>query len=69
MSLAEVWSEVQSLSAADKLRLIQYLAHDLERQAGVLIEAGRTYELASPDTAFNAAAALLEALETDKGQP
>ena len=69
MSLAEVVSEVQSLSRLDKIRLIQLLAQELERETGCLIESGRSYALPSPDRAFTAAAALLHALEQDKAQP
>jgi hypothetical protein len=69
MSLAEVLPEVESLSRLEKIRLIQLLAQDLERQDGGLIEPGRSYPLPSPDRAFSAAAALLQALEHDKGQP
>jgi len=69
MSLAEVLPEVQSLSRLDKIRLIQLLAQELEREAGGLIEPGRSYPLPSPDRAFTAAAALLRALDEDKGQP
>jgi hypothetical protein len=67
MSLADVLPEVQSLSRLDKLRLIQFLAQDLEREDG-LIEPGRSYPVWSPDRAFTAAAALLQALDEDKGQ-
>jgi hypothetical protein len=69
MSLAEVLPEVESLSRLDKIRLIQVLAQQLERDPGDLIEPGRSYPLPSPDRAFTAAAALLQALEEDKGQP
>jgi hypothetical protein len=69
MSLAEVLPEVQSLSRLDKIRLIQFLAQELEREAGGLIESGRCYPLPSPDRAFTAAAALLQALEEAKDQP
>jgi hypothetical protein len=69
MSLAKVLPEVQSLSRLDKIRLIQFLAQELEREAGGLIEPGRSYPLPSPDRAFTAAAALLQALEGAKGQP
>jgi hypothetical protein len=39
--------------------------HDEEN----LIEPGRSYPIWSPDQAFSAAAALLQALEEEKGQP
>ena len=67
MSLAEVLPDVQSLSRLDKIRLIQFLAQDLERDDGGVIEPGRSYPVWSPDRAFTAAAALLQALEEDKG--
>jgi hypothetical protein len=67
MSLAEVLPEVQSLSRLDKIRLIQFLAQELERE-GSPIEPGRSYPVWSPDRAFSAAAALLEALAEDKGR-
>ncbi len=69
MSLANVLPEVESLSRLDKIRLIQFLAQQLERDPADLIEPGRPYPLPSPDRAFTAAAALLQALEEDKGQP
>jgi hypothetical protein len=69
MSLTEVLPEVQSLSRLDKIRLIQILAQELERDEGGLIEPGRSYPVWSPDRAFTAAAALLQALEDEKGQP
>jgi hypothetical protein len=69
MSLAEVLPEIQSLSRLDKIRLIQLLAQELEQEAGGLIEPGRSYPVSSPDRAFTAAAALLQALEEDKSQP
>jgi hypothetical protein len=42
--------------------------HYDESDAGGLIEPDRLYSIPSPDTAFTAAAALLLALEEDKGQ-
>jgi hypothetical protein len=66
MSLTEVLPEVQSLSRLDKIRLIQFLAQELERETAGLIEPGRSYPIPSPDRAFSAAAALLQALEEDK---
>jgi hypothetical protein len=69
MSFAEVLPEVQALSRLDKLRLIQFLAQELERDESNLIEPGRSYPVWSPDRAFAAAAALLEALEEEKAQP
>lgn len=69
MSLTEVLPEVQALPRLDKIRLIQFLAHELERDEGGLIEPGQSYPVWSPDRAFAAADALLQALEEDKGRP
>jgi hypothetical protein len=69
MSLTEVLPDIQALSRPDKLRLVQVLAQELEREDGGPIESGRSYPVWSPDRAFSAAAALLQALEEDKKQP
>jgi hypothetical protein len=69
MSLAEVLPDVQSLSRLDKIRLIEFLARELEQDEGGLIEPGKSYPVGSPDREFVAAAALLQALEDDKGKP
>jgi hypothetical protein len=63
MSLTEMLPEVRSLSRLDKIRLIQFLAHELEQDESSLIEPGRSYPVWSPDRAFTAAAALLQALQ------
>jgi hypothetical protein len=67
MSLSEMLSEVQSLNRLEKIRLIEFLAQELERDETSLMELGRSYPLWSPDRAFSAAAALLETLEEGKG--
>lgn len=69
MSLSEVLPEVRSLSTLDKIRLIQIVAQEPERDARCLIEPGQSYPISSPDRAFSAAAALLSALEEDRGRP
>ena len=69
MSLTEVLPEVQALSRLDKIRLIQFLAHELEGDEGGLTGPGRSYPVWSPDRAFTAAGALLQTLEEDKGRP
>lgn len=69
MSLPEVLPNIRALSRTDKLRLIQLLAQELERDESDLIEPGQSYPVWSPDQAFSAAAALLEALEEDKRHP
>jgi hypothetical protein len=69
MSLTEMLPEVRSLSRLDKIRLIQFLAQELEHDESDLIEPGRSYPVWSPDRAFTAAEALLQALEEERGQP
>jgi len=69
MSLTEVLPEVQALSRIDKIRLIQFLALELEREESGLIDPGRSYLAYSRNRAFAAAASLLEALEEEKAQP
>jgi hypothetical protein len=66
MSLTEVLPRVQSLSKLDTIRLIQFLAQELERDEGGLIEPGRSYPVWSPDRAFTAAATLLQTLEDEE---
>lgn len=68
MSLVEVLPEVRSLSRLDKLRLIQLFAPELECAAAAPIEPGQSYPVWSPDRAFTAAPALLQALDEDKGR-
>jgi hypothetical protein len=68
MSLTEVLPEVRMLSRFDKIRLIQFLAQELGQEEENLIEPGQSYPVWSPDQAFTAAAALLQALEDEKGR-
>jgi len=68
MPLTDVLPDVRALSRGEKLRLIQLLAQELERDEAELIEPGRSYPLWSPDRAFSAAASLLQALEADKAE-
>jgi hypothetical protein len=67
MSLPEILSEVQALSRLDRIRLIQVLAQELEREESELIAPGRSYPVWSPDRAFTAADALSDALADEKG--
>jgi hypothetical protein len=70
MTLHDLLPEVQSLSCVEKLHLIQFLAQDLAQGDGSQIfEAHQSYPVWSPHEAFDAAAVLLDALKTEKGQP
>lgn len=67
MSLAELLPIVQSLPHADKIRLIQFLATELARDERVtVIEANKPYPVWSPYQAYDAAAVLMQALQTDE---
>ena len=66
MSLAQVLPEVQSLSRMDKIRLIQFLAQELEHDDSGVIELGQSYPIWSPESAFSAADTLMRALEDEK---
>jgi hypothetical protein len=63
--LAELIPEAKSLSRADKLRLIQFLAEELASDEGITIKANQSYAVWSPDTAFNAADVMLQALSNE----
>ena len=62
MSITEMLPEVRSLSRGDKLKLIQLLAQELERDEADIIEPNRDYPIWSPDSAFAAGATMLEVL-------
>lgn len=68
MSFTEVLPEVQSLSRTDKIRLLQFLVQEIEQNEDRWLEEGQTYPIWSPDSAFTAAAALLQALDEDQGR-
>jgi hypothetical protein len=68
MTLPEVLPELRLLSRLDKIRVIQFLATELENDAGELIEPGKSYPVWSPDSAFPAAATLFQSLQADKVQ-
>ena len=64
-ALAELISEAKSLSRVDKLRLIQLLAEELAGDEGTGVKSNQTYEVWSPDSAFNAANVMLQALASE----
>ena len=64
MSLLEVMPSVQSLSRAEKLRLIQLLAQDLaQSEEPASLEPGQSYPVWSPHDANEAAARMRTALD------
>jgi hypothetical protein len=72
MSLAEVLPELQSLSRVEKIRVIQFLAQELERDDSRnvedLITPGVSYPIWSPESAYSAVAVLQQALQEHRGQ-
>ncbi len=60
--LAELIPEAKSLSRVDKLRLIQLLAEELAGDESADISDGQSYEIWSPESAFNAADVMLKML-------
>lgn len=68
MTLPEVLPNLLTLSRIDKIRVIQFLASELEKEPSELIESGKSFPVWSPDRAFPAADALLQALQNDKVQ-
>ena len=67
MTLSEILPSALLLPAADKLRLIRYLAVDIDNEDSVApLEHGRTYVLQSPQFEDGAAQALLGVLEGNR---
>ena len=62
MSITEMLPEVRSLSRGDKLKLIQLLAQELERDEAEPIEPNRDYPIWPPHSAFAAGTTMLEVL-------
>lgn len=66
MSLTELMPVVQALPRRDRLRLVQLLVADLAREEGISLEENITpFPIWSPYNAYEAAAVLQEALESD----
>jgi len=66
MTLFDLLPSVRRLSRAEKAELIHVLAQDLvEPPEASLMVANQTYSIWSPDRAYDAAAVLLHALESE----
>ncbi len=67
MTLSEILPSALLLPAADKLRLIRFLAVDIDNEDSITpLEHGRTYALQSPQFEDGAAQALLGILEANR---
>jgi len=61
MTLAELLPTVRSLSTPEKLKLIRFLAEELDTAEETLpLEPYKTYELPTPYNSFGAGAILME---------
>ncbi|MFT5523936.1 MAG: hypothetical protein ACI9HK_001885 [Pirellulaceae bacterium] len=67
VTLSEILPTIQSLSRADKLRLIQLLAADVAWDDGIVFDvADKTVPIWSPHDSLQGAATLLCVLDEDK---
>lgn len=67
MSMTELYSVVQALPRGEKLRLVQLLVAELARDEGIcVLREGAQYPVWTPYHAFDAARALLQALEGER---
>jgi hypothetical protein len=61
-----LFSKLSQLDRADKLRIMQFLVIELEKEEGSLLKAGAEYPVWSPYNSYEAANTLLNLLNDDK---
>ena len=67
MSYSELLSTLQTLSRADKLKVMQFLVQELAaEEEALLLQPGATYSVWSPYNSHDAAQKLAALLEEDK---
>lgn len=67
MSLTELYTSVQQMGRADKLRLMQWLVVELAREDDIpLLTPGAVYPIWTPLNAFEAGETLLQMLNQHK---
>ncbi len=67
MSVVELLSTLQTLSRADKLKVMQFLVQELAaEEEALLLQPGATYSVWSPYNSHDAAQKLAVLLEEDK---
>lgn len=67
MSYSELLSTLQTLSRADKLKIMQFLVQELAaEEEALLLQPGATYSVWSPYNSHDAAQKLAVLLEEDK---
>ena len=71
MTLAEILPEAQQLPATDKIRLIRFLADDLESAEDTIfpLEPHKVYDLPTPYNVFGVAEGLMDAERTVRRPP
>ena len=63
MSVIELLNSARTMCRADRIRLVQCLVDDLAREEGISsLQAGSAFSIATPLSAFDAAATMLAAL-------
>jgi hypothetical protein len=67
MMLNTLFSELQELNRADKLRVMQFLVLELAKEENALFAPGASYPVWSPHDAFDAADTLMKLLRDEKG--
>ena len=66
MSIAELLPTLQSLSRADKLKIMQFLVGELAPEENARLDPDATYPVWSPYNSHDAAHKLAKLLEDDK---
>jgi hypothetical protein len=66
MSVAELLPALRELTRVEKLRVMQFLVHELAREEGAPLEVDAEYPVWSPYDSFEAAAALLDVLSASE---
>jgi hypothetical protein len=71
LTLPDLLPSLEALSRVDKLRAIQYLATDLAKEEGEMpfFQSGVPCPVWTPLEAYDAAAALMKMLETERNTP
>ena len=64
-----LFTELGRLDRADKLRIMQFLVIELEKEEGSLLKPNGQYPIWSPYNSYEAAGALLDLLNNDKPGP
>ena len=64
--LNKLFSELQGLNRAEKLRIMQFLVLELAKEENTMFTPGAAYPVWSPHDAFDAADILMQLLQQDE---